>query len=242
MNSDRFSRQIMLEQIGTDGQEKLSEASVLVIGAGGLGTPLLYSLASAGIGTIGIADNDIVSTSNLNRQYIHFEEDIGTLKVMSAMKKLKEFNSATNIIPHATAINKDNAYEIISQYDVVALAVDNAQARMIVNEACVELGRPFADGGINGFVGTSVFIQPNVTPCLACLYGTALPPEERFGAVSSIVGTIASLEATSIIQYILGIDVPLSGSLLYYDGLKAGFEKIDLKFNPECPVCGGKKL
>ena len=241
MNSDRFSRQIMLEQIGTDGQEKLAEASVLVIGAGGLGTPLLYCLAAAGVGTIGIADNDIVSTSNLNRQYIHFEDDIGTLKVMSAAKKLREFNSSINIIPHATAINKDNAYEIISQYDVVALAVDNAQARMIVNEACVELSKPFADGGINGFVGTSVFIQPNVTPCLACLYGTALPPEERFGAVSSIVGTISSLEATSVIQYILGMDVPLSGKLLYYNGLKAEIEKLDIHFNEECPVCGGKK-
>lgn len=241
MNSDRYSRQIILDQIGADGQEKLGEASVLVIGAGGLGTPLLYNLAAAGIGTIGIADNDIVSASNLNRQYIHFEEDIGTLKVMSAAKKLRQFNSSINIIPHATAINKDNAFEIISQYDVVALAVDNAQARMIVNEACVELSKPFADGGINGFVGTSIFIQPNVTPCLACLYGTDLPPEERFGALSSVAGTIASLEATSVIQYILGLEVPLSGKLLYYDGLTATTEKLDIHPKNDCPICGRKK-
>lgn len=242
MNSDRYSRQIMIEQIGTQGQEKLSEASVLVIGAGGLGTPLLYCLASAGVGTIGIADNDIVSSSNLNREYIHTEEDIGTLKVMSATKKLKKLNSTINIIPHATAINKDNAFEIISQYDVVALAVDNAQARMIVNEACVELNKPFADGGINGFVGTTVFIKPEETPCLACLYGTEFPPEDRFGALSSVVGTIASLEATSVIQYILGLDVPLSGKLLYYNGETAEIEKINIKHNDSCPVCKTKVL
>ncbi len=241
MNSDRYSRQIMIAEFGDDGQERLSDSSVLVIGAGGLGTTLLYHLAAAGIGTIGIADHDIVSISNLNRQYIHFEEDLGSLKVISAARKLRQFNSEINVIPHATAINKDNAYEIISQYDMVALAVDNAQARMIVNEACVELGKPFVDGGVNGFVGTSVFIDPTKTPCLACLYGTELPPEERFSSISSVVGTIASIEATSAIQYLLGEDVPLSGKLLYYDAKLAEFEKLPLKLKKGCPVCGGKR-
>lgn len=242
MNSDRYSRQVMLEQIGTDGQKNLNEASVLVVGAGGLGTPLLYCLASAGVGTIGVADNDIVSVSNLNRQYIHCEEDIGTLKVISAAKKLRKLNGSINIIPHATAINKENAYEIISQYDVVALAVDNVQTRMIVNEACVELNKPFTDGGINGFIGTSVFIQPNKTPCLACLYGTELPPEERYGALSSVIATIASIEATSILQYLIGLDVPLSGKLICYNGMTAEFEKLDIKPNDSCPICKSKIL
>ncbi len=239
--SDRYSRQIMIPEFGNDGQEKLADASVLVIGAGGLGTCLIYHLAAAGVGTIGIADNDIVSLSNLNRQFIHFEEDIGSLKVVSAASKIRQFNSGINVIPHATAINKDNAYEIISQYDIVALAVDNAHARMIVNDACVKLGTPFVDGGVSGFVGTSVFINPNQTPCLACLYGTDLPPEENFSAISSVVGTIASIEATSVIQYILGIDVPLAGKLLYLDAQHAEFEQLPLKFNKACPVCGGKK-
>lgn len=239
MNSDRYSRQIMIPEFGDDGQEKLSDASVLVIGAGGLGTTILYHLAAAGVGTIGIADHDIVSLSNLNRQYIHFEEDMGSLKVISASKKLRQFNSDIQVIPHATAINKDNAYEIISQYDLVVLAVDNAQARMIVNDACVELGKPFVDGGINGFVGTTVFVDPHHSPCLACLYGTELPPEERFSSVSSVVGTIASIEATSAIQYLLGIDVPLAGKLLYYDASTAEFEKLPLKFKEGCPICGG---
>ena len=239
--SDRYSRQIMIPEFGEDGQQKLADASVLVIGAGGLGTTLIYHLAAAGVGTIGIADNDIVSLSNLNRQYIHFEEDIGSLKVVSAANKIHMFNSEIQVIPHANAISKDNAYEIISQYDIVALAVDNAQARMIVNEACVELGTPFVDGGINGFVGTSVFINPHHTPCLACLYGTELPPEERFSAVSSVTGTIASIEATSVIQYILGLEVPLAGKLLYYDAHEADFEQLELKFNKNCPICGGKR-
>ncbi len=240
MYSDRYSRQTMLPEFGDDGQEKLADSSVLVIGAGGLGTTLLYHLAAAGVGTIGIADHDIVSASNLNRQFIHFEEDIGTLKVISAARKLRQFNSLINVIPHATAINKDNAYETISQYDIIALAVDNAQARMIVNDACVELGKPFVDGGVNGFLGTSVFIIPHKTPCLACLYGTELPPEERFSAVSPVVGTIASIEATSVIQYLLGEDVPLSGNLMYYDAKAAEFEKIQIQFKDGCPICGGK--
>ena len=240
--SDRYSRQIMIPEFGEDGQEKLANASVLVIGAGGLGTSLIYNLAAAGVGTIGIADNDIVSLSNLNRQFIHFEEDIGGLKVVSAAKKIRQFNSSLQIVPYATAISKDNAYEIINEYDIVALAVDNAHARMIVNEACVELGIPFVDGGINGFIGTSVFINPHETPCLACLYGTELPPEENYSAVGSICSTIASIEATSVIQYILGLEVPLAGKLLYYDAHAASFEQLPLKFNKKCPICGGKRV
>ena len=146
--SDRYSRQIMIPEFGEDGQQKLEDASVLVIGAGGLGTTILYHLAAAGIGTIGIADNDIVNISNLNRQYIHFEKDLGSLKVVSAAEKLRKFNSNLQIIPLATAISTDNAIDIISQYDIVALAVDSVQARMIVNEACVQLKKPFVDGGI----------------------------------------------------------------------------------------------
>ena len=238
--SDRYSRQIMIPEFGEDGQQKLEDASVLVIGAGGLGTTLLYHLAAAGVGTIGIADNDIVNISNLNRQFIHFEKDIGGLKVVSAAEKLRQFNSGIQIIPLATAISTDNAIDLISQYDLVALAVDSVQARMIVNEACVQLKKPFVDGGINGFIGTSVFIEPGKTPCLACLYGTELPPIEKFSSLSSVVGTIASIEATSVIQYLLGLEVPLAGKLLYYNALLAEFEQLPLKFKKGCPVCGGK--
>lgn len=240
MSSDRYSRQTMLPQFGEDGQEKLTDASVLIIGAGGLGTPIMFDLASAGVGTIGLADNDIIKESNLNRQYIHFEEDIGSLKVNSAAAKLRALNSDISVIPHDTAINKDNAYELISQYDVVALAVDNVQARMIVNDSCVQLGIPFADGGVNGFVGTATFIDPAKTPCLACLYGTAQPPEENFGAISPVVGMIANLEATAILQYLLGLEVPMSGKLIAYDAAKCELEKIDIQRDPNCPICSHK--
>ena len=239
MNSDRYVRQTNIDGLGDAGQERLSDASVLIIGAGGIGTTLMYDLVASGVGTVGIADHEIVKISNLNRQYIHFEKDVGTLKVLSAARKLKKQNSDVNVIPHATAINKDNAYEIISQYDIVALAVDNAQARMIVNEACVELNKPLVDGAVNGFVGTSVFVKPHETPCLACLYGTELPPEEHFNAVAPVTSAIGSICAATVIQYLLEGDSPLAGEMLYYNASEALFEKNHLEFNESCPVCGG---
>lgn len=240
MTADRYSKQMILPEFGDDGQQKLEDASVLVVGAGGLGSTILYNLAAAGVGTIGIADPDIVTANNLNRQFIHFEEDIGSLKVNSACRKLREFNSLINIIPHATALNKDNAYEIIAQYDVVAMAVNNNQAKMIINEACVELDIPFSDGNANGFVGTASFCVPHKDPCLACLYGTTQPADEAFGTVGSVVSTIAGMETTNIIQYLLGLPVPLEGKLLCYDASAASIETVTVEFQDNCPVCGAK--
>ncbi len=239
--SDRYDRQTMIPEIGDDGQRKLADAKVLVIGAGGLGTTIIYHLAAAGVGTIGIADSDIVSLSNLNRQFIHFEEDIGEPKVQSAKDKINKFNSEIKVVPFAEMIDDSNANEIIKDFDIVAIAVDNQGARNVINKACVELGKPFADGGVNGFVGTSSFFEPGKTPCLTCLYGLDLPPEESYSAVSSVVGTIASIETTSVIQYILGLPVPLSGKLLYYDAMSSDFDTLPLKFNKTCPICGGKR-
>jgi len=239
MNTDRYIKQMELPEFGDDGQEKLEDASVLIIGAGGLGTTLMYNLAAAGVGTIGIADPEIVKPSNLNRQYIHFEDDIGTLKVISASRKLRQFNSLINIIPHAVAINKDNAYEIIAQYDVVALAVDSIQARMIVNATCAELDTPFVAGGVNGFYGTCTFVKPHETACLSCLYGTDSPPEETFNSLGSVASAIASIESTCIIQYLLGMEVPLAGQLLVYDAKTATFEKSPISRRESCPVCNG---
>ncbi|MBQ9066962.1 MAG: HesA/MoeB/ThiF family protein [Clostridia bacterium] len=237
MNSERYSKQASLPEFGDDGQNLLSDSSVLIIGAGGLGTTLLYDLTAAGIGTIGIADHEIVRIPNLNNQYIHFEDDIGTLKVISASRKLRQFNSMVNIIPHATAINKDNAYEIISQYDIVVLAVEDTQTKMIVNEACVELKKPFVEGGVSGFTGTAIFIEPGKTPCLSCLYGTAQPPEENNGAIGAVISTIASIEATCVLQYLLGMDVPLAGTLLCYDAKTATLEKTPIDRKENCPLC-----
>ena len=178
MNSERYSRQGMVPEFSGEGQQTLEDASVLIIGASSIGSTLMYNLASAGIGTIGVADHNIVGTSNLNAP-IHFEEDLGTLKVISATRKLKAYNSLINVIPHATAINKDNVYEIVSQYDIIVLAVNNPQTAMLVNEACVELDKPFVTGKTNGFIGTAGFVLPHETPCLACFYGEEMPPEDN---------------------------------------------------------------
>lgn len=239
--SDRYDRQTMIPEIGDDGQRKLADAKVLVIGAGGLGTTIIYHLAAAGVGTIGVADNDIVSLSNLNRQFIHFEDDIGKEKVVSAKEKINKFNSEIKVVPYASFVDENNANEIIKDYDIVAIAVDNQKARNIINKACVDLDKPFADGGVNGFVGTSSFFVPGETPCLSCLYGLDLPPEENYSAVSSVVGMIASIETTSVLQYILGLPIPLKGNLLYCDAMNAEFDTLPLKFNKTCPICGGKR-
>lgn len=242
MNSERYSKQDTIPEFGDDGQQKLEDSSVLIIGVSGIGSSLMYALTAAGVGTIGLADHNIVSMTDLNNQYVLFEDDIGSLKVNSAAKKLRQFNSMVNVIPHATAINKDNAYEIISQYDIVALAVNNTQARMIVNQACVELGKPLVDANANRFCGTVTFVDPETTPCLACLYGQELPPEESFASLSAVESTLASIEATSIIQYLLGLEVTIKGQLLYYDGLTMEIEKTPLSKNDDCPVCSAAAL
>ena len=238
MNSERYMRQGMVPEFGDDGQQKLEDASVLIIGAGAIGSTLMYNLAASGIGTIGVADHSIVKINSLNAQYVHFEDDIGTLKVISATRKLKSYNSMIHVIPHATAINKDNAYEIISQYDIVALCVTNSQTQMIVNEACVELGKPFVVGTTNGFAGTCAFILPQQTPCLACFYGKEIPPEDNFGTISAVTSTIASFMSTAILQYLLETPVALEGKLFYYDSIHATIEKIDLSQRHDCSICG----
>lgn len=240
MNSERYSRQNMLSDFSEGGQQKLEDASVLVIGATSIGSTLLYNLASAGVGTIGIADHNIVGMANLNAP-IHFEEDQGTLKVISAARKLKAYNSMINIIPHATAIHKDNAFEIISQYDIVVLALNNPQTHMLVNEACVELGKPFVAGKTNGFIGTCCFILPHETPCLACFYGKEIPPEDNYGSVSGVSSTIAALMSTAVLQYLLEVPVAMQGKLFVYNCADATIEKIDMTHRHDCAVCGAKE-
>lgn len=238
MNSERYQRQACIPEIGEEGQAKLADSSVLVIGVGGLGTTVLYTLAGAGVGTIGLADHEIVKNSNLNRQFIHFEKDVGSLKVTSAARKLKSYNSDINIIPIDVAINKDNVYEIISQYDIVVLAVDNAAVKMLVNNACVELNKPLVDGSVNAFVGAVTFVEPHKTPCLACLYGgKELPPEEHFSSLSPVVSSIASLQATTVLQHLLGLNNPLYGQIATINAMTAEYDKTPLVLDPDCPVC-----
>ncbi len=239
MNSERYSRQNLIPEFGDDGQQKLEDASVLIIGATSIGSTMMYNLASAGVGTIGIADHNIVAPSNLNSSVL-FEEDLGSLKANAAADKLKAYNSMINVIPHPIAINKDNVYEMVSQYDIIVLALNNPQIALLVNEACVNLGKPFVYGKTNGFVGTAVFILPSETPCLSCFYGKEIPPEENYGSISAVSSTISALLATSVIQYLLELPVALKGNLIIYHSDTAVLEKIPLTHREDCDVCGAE--
>lgn len=242
MNFERYAKQMNIPEFGVDGQEKLEDASVLIIGAGGVGSTVIYALAAAGVGTIGIADPEIVKVDDLNRQFIHFEEDLGTLKVTSASRKLRQFNSLINVIPHAVAINKDNAYEIIAQYDIVALAVNSFQAKIVVNQACYESGTPLVVGSVGEFCGTCAFIDPANTPCLQCLYGTEFPPEDKFASVSSTNAAIGAVMSDAIIQYLLSGSSSMAGQFLYLDTRIAKMEVTPIVGIDTCPICGKQKF
>ena len=219
MNFERYAKQMNIPAFGVDGQEKLEDASVLIIGAGGVGSTVMYALAAAGVGTIGIADPEIVKVDDLNRQFIHFEEDLGTLKVTSASRKLRQFNSLINVIPHAVAINKDNAYEIIAQYDIVALAVNSFQAKIVVNQACYESGTPLVVGSVGDFWG--------------------IDPHLLSGYTNAAIGAVMS---DAIIQYLLSGSSSMAGQFLYLDTRIAKMEVTPIVGIDTCPICGKQKF
>lgn len=239
----RYSRQLILEGFGAEGQRKLKEARVLVAGAGGLGSPVLLYLASAGVGKIGIADFDSVTVSNLNRQIIHFTEDIGKRKTDSAEDKIKRLNPSTTIVKYNTKLHIDNIEEIVSSYDVVIDAADNFTARYLISDCCYFLGKPLVEGAAVGFDGILMTILPGKTPCYRCLYPT--PPEDGvlptcsdtgiLGAVTGIIGSVQALEAIKIVT---GIGETVSGRVLTFNALTAGFREIPWTKRENCPLCG----
>lgn len=239
----RYSRQIILDEIGYHGQEKLLQSKVLVIGAGGLGSPALYYLAAAGIGTLGIADFDAVGISNLQRQILHFTDDLGKKKVESAKEKLQKLNPETMIIAYPERITIDNIKEVIMNYDVVIDAVDNFPARYLISDCCYFLKKPLVEGAVLGFEGILMTIRPGLSPCYRCLYPE--PPEDGViptcndsGILGMITGTIGSLQALEAIKLLLGIGETLSGRILSFDGLKSKFRDIPWGKKPDCPLCG----
>ena len=235
---ERYSRQINMPQIGPEGQKRLAKASALVVGAGGLGSALLFCLAGAGVGRIGVAEFDTISESNLNRQFLHTTDGIGEDKLDSALTRLKAFNPTLLYEPHHCRIDESNAAALIADYDIVIAAVDNLTSREILNHTCVKLGKPLVNGGVNGMFGTLQIIEPGKTACLTCLYGEnpKAPPASSFAPV---VSTISSLMAQSALLLMLGMPNPLPNMLLYFDGERLTFEKIPIPRNPSCPVCGG---
>src|SRR6201997_4438873 len=239
----RYSRHLILPEVGLEGQQKLKAAKVLCVGTGGLGAPLTYYLADAGIGTLGLVDFDVVDESNLQRQIIHFTSDVGRPKIDSAAEKLKALNPHMNIVKHETMLTSANALEIIKDYDIVADGTDNFPTRYLVNDACVLTGKPNAYGSIFRFEGQASVFATEEGPCYRCLYPEPPPPGlvpscAEGGVLGILPGLVGIIQATEVIKLILGIGEPLIGRLLLVDALNMRFRELKLRKNPECPVCG----
>ncbi|MFV2015075.1 MAG: molybdopterin-synthase adenylyltransferase MoeB, partial [Candidatus Heimdallarchaeota archaeon] len=239
----RYSRHLIMPEVGVEGQKKLREAKVLMIGAGGLGSPIGMYLAAAGVGTIGIVDFDIVDYSNLQRQIIHSTEEVGRSKLDSAERTLKGINPFVNIIKHNFALSSENALDLFKDYDIIVDGTDNFPTRYLVNDACVLLGKPSVYGSIFRFEGQASVFNVGDGPCYRCLYSEPPPPGlvpscaegGVFGVLPGLVGTI---QATEIIKLILGEGEPLVGRLLLIDALDMEFKELKLRKDPNCVVCG----
>jgi sulfur-carrier protein adenylyltransferase/sulfurtransferase len=239
----RYSRHLILPEVGMEGQRRLKAARVLCVGAGGLGSPLAFYLAAAGVGTLGLVDFDVVDASNLQRQIIHFTKDIGRKKLDSAEEKLLALNPALNVVRHETLLTSANALDILKDYDIVADGTDNFPTRYLVNDACVLLGKPNVYASIYRFEGqASVFAKEN-GPCYRCLYPEPPPPGlvpscAEGGVLGILPGLLGMIQATEAIKLILGKGESLAGRLLLVDALNMKFRELKLRKNPECPVCG----
>jgi adenylyltransferase/sulfurtransferase len=239
----RYSRHLILPEVGMEGQKKLKAAKVLCVGTGGLGSPLALYLAAAGIGTLGLVDFDVVDSSNLQRQIIHSTPDVGRPKIDSAEEKLKALNPFINIVKHDTMLTSANALEIIREYDVIADGTDNFQTRYLVNDACVLTGKPNAYGSIFRFEGQASVFATKDGPCYRCLYPEPPPPGlvpscAEGGVLGILPGLVGVIQATEAIKLILGKGEPLIGRLLLVDALNMNFRQLKLRKNPDCPVCG----
>lgn len=243
----RYSRHIMLEQIGGIGQKKLLCSKVLVIGAGGLGSPATLYLAAAGVGTLGIVDSDKVDLTNLQRQIIHHTSDIGSDKVKSAKTKINAINPDVTVFPYHLMVKADNIREIINGYDFVIDATDNFAAKFLINDACYFEKTPFCHAGILQFYGQLMTILPGRSTCYRCVFSSpppdgAAPSCCQAGLLGVLPGVIGSLQATEAIKYLLGIGKLLTDTLLSYEALEMEFRSVKFSRNPDCPLCGKKPI
>jgi adenylyltransferase/sulfurtransferase len=231
-----------MPQVGSIGQRKLIDAKVLIVGAGGLGSPIAIYLTLAGVGTIGIVDFDTVDVTNLQRQILHFNDDIDKSKVQSAVETLKAYNPDTVVITHEEPLTSDNAFEIIKDYDVIVNGADNFAARYLVNDAAYLSDKPLVDGSILLFDGMATVFKPG-EGCYRCLFPTPPPPGEvpscaEAGVLGMLPGMVGTIQATETVKVILGAGQSLSGRLLLIDALDMDFRTVKLRRNPECPLCG----
>jgi adenylyltransferase/sulfurtransferase len=240
---NRYSRHIILPEVGGKGQKKLLDSKVFLVGAGGLGSPAAFYLAAAGIGKIGISDNDDVDFSNLQRQILHSTKDVGRPKVQSAKETIADLNPDVEVVPYTERLNSENIIDIIKDYDVILDGSDNFPTRYLVNDACVMLGKPLSHGSIFRFDGQATTILPGQGPCYRCLYETPPPPDlvpscQEAGVLGVIAGIIGVIQATEVIKLVLGKGNILNGKLLLYDSLNMDFKKLSIQRNPACPMCG----
>lgn len=234
---ERYDRQIMIGEIGQEGQEKLKRSRVFIAGAGGLGSPIASYLTAAGIGMIRMIDHDQVALSNLNRQILHWEEDIGRKKVDSAKKKLKNLNSAAEIETIGETITEDNVSQLVDGCDVIVDGMDNLPTRYILNRCAIEKNIPFFHGAVNGFEGRAMTIIPGETACLRCMYRGPVP-QEKFPVIGVAPAVIGCIQATEVIKYLVGIGKLLINRLLIYNGLEVTFSEFTVNKNPNCDHCG----
>jgi adenylyltransferase/sulfurtransferase len=239
---DRYSRHIIMDEVGPEGQQDLLDAAVLVIGAGGLGAPVIQYLAAAGVGTLGVADDDEVELSNLQRQIIHGDDDVGRPKVESAADFVADLNPDVDVRTHSVRVEPDNVAELIADYDFVVDATDNFRTRYLVNDACTLSGTPFSHGAIYKFEG-QVTTFTTEGPCYRCLFPEA-PPEGMVadcastGVLGVLPGTVGCIQATETVKYLLGAGDLLDGRMVFYDAMAMSFEEVEFRRNPDCPVCG----
>lgn len=240
---ERYSRQIILPHVGGEGQEKLLNARVLIIGAGGLGSPCALYLASAGVGKIGIVDSDRVELNNLQRQILHSIKDVGRPKVESAKDRLLGMNEDVEIVPYNIRLNSENILDIIKNYDGVVDGSDNFPTRYLVNDACVLSGKQLFHGGILRFDGQAITISPGKSACYRCLFPEPPPPGlipncQEAGILGAVAGIIGTIQANEVLKYILEIEGLLEGKLLIFNALDSSFRQVKVPQDPKCPVCG----
>lgn len=239
----RYSRHLIMPEVGLAGQEKLKESRILLVGAGGLGSPMALYLAAAGIGKIGLVDCDVVDFTNLQRQVIHGTPDVGKSKLDSAAEKMRAINPHVEVVKYETLLSSENALDIFKDYDIIADGTDNFPTRYLVNDACVMLGKPNVYGSIYRFDGQATVFHYQGGPCYRCLYPEPPPPGvvpscAEGGVLGILPGVIGLIQATEAIKIILGKGETLSGRLLLYDALNMRFQELKIKRDPACPVCG----
>jgi sulfur-carrier protein adenylyltransferase/sulfurtransferase len=239
----RYSRHLIIPDVGMTGQKRLKNAKVLVVGAGGLGSPALLYLAAAGVGTLGIVDFDVVDESNLQRQVIHGVSDVGHLKAESARDSIREINPYVNVVLHTERLDSDNAMEIFAPYDLIVDGTDNFATRYLVNDAAVLLGKPYVWGSIYRFDGQASVFWAEYGPCYRCLYPEPPPPGmvpscAEGGVLGVLCASIGSIQVNEAIKVITGIGEPLVGRLMIYDALEMSYRTVQVRKDPECPVCG----